>query len=213
MAARNRYRDAKSKREPGGFVALPHVVLRSPKFAALSSHAVKLMVDILSQYNGMNNGDINLAWSTMEARGWRSRDTLAKARDELIGGAWIAQTRQGGRHAPSLYGLTFYALDASPKFDISTREFPRGAWDRPLHTAAVRRNGDTPGGSLNAPIDTPGVSPQLILARIDTPGVSVERVTALFVTRPAGCFLESPSIRADSDVTGSPNRPVSQGAS
>jgi hypothetical protein len=190
----SRYHDAKAKRPPGAFVPLPRAVLLSARFAALSSHAVKLLMDLLSQYNGANNGDLNMAWSSMVTRDWRSRDTLAKARDELLRSGWIAQTRQGGRHAPSLYGVTIFAMDPCAKLDISARDFPRGAWDRPIDGAKAR-NGDTPGGPSNRETDTPIVSQELISAAIDTPSVSVKGSTAQFVTRPAGSFLDSPSTR------------------
>ena len=121
-------RFAKEKRHPGGFVALPHAVIRSEHFARLSAKAVKLLVDLLAQYRGDNNGDLCAAWTLMCKRGWRSRDTLWKALTELVSNGWIAQTRQGGMNAASLYGVTFYALDPSAKLDVSAKAFPRGAW-------------------------------------------------------------------------------------
>src|SRR5215471_21690630 len=112
-----RYRAAKEKRPPGGFVALSYIVIRSPQFASLSPRAVKLLVDLLAQYNGGNNGDLCSTWTLMRERGWRSRDTLGKAQRELLERGWIAQTRQGGMHQPSLYGVTFLALDPSSKLE------------------------------------------------------------------------------------------------
>ena len=60
----------------------------------------------------------------MRGRGWRSRDTLAKALRELLSGVWIVLTRQGGIHAPSLYAVTIFALDWSPKLEITGRQLP-----------------------------------------------------------------------------------------
>jgi len=120
----------KERRDGHGFVALPHIVIRSDQFVRLSAQAVKLLIDLTAQYDGRNNGDLCATWSMMEVRGWKSRDTLAKAIKELVNQGFIVQTRQGGRHAPSLYGITFYALDESSKLDIRSREFPRGAWAR-----------------------------------------------------------------------------------
>ena len=42
-------RDAKAKRPAGGFVALPHIALRSEQWAMLSPFATKLMMDLLAQ--------------------------------------------------------------------------------------------------------------------------------------------------------------------
>jgi hypothetical protein len=130
VTSNRRARYAKEKREPGGFVALPNIVIRSVQFTRLSGHAVKLLVDLLSQYNGNNNGDLAAAWKIMHARGWKSRDTLGKGLDELLFRGFISVTRQGGRHAPTLYGVTMYALDEQPKLEVRRAEFPRGAWAR-----------------------------------------------------------------------------------
>jgi hypothetical protein len=73
----------RAKRDPGGFVALPNIVIRSHQIARLSAHAVKLLFDLLAQYNGGNNGDLCATWTLMQPRGWKSRDTLGKALKEL----------------------------------------------------------------------------------------------------------------------------------
>ena len=130
MNAARRIRYAKSKRDPGGFVPLPNLVIRSSQFAQLSAHAVKLLVDLLAQYRGDNNGDLACTWTMMRVRGWKSRDTLAKALDKLIEAGFVTLTRQGGRHAPSLYAVTFYALDEDTKLEVRGKQFPRGAWAR-----------------------------------------------------------------------------------
>lgn len=159
MNAGKRIRYAKEKRDPGGFVPLPNIVIRSDQFTHLSAHAVKLLVDLLAQYRGSNNGDLCCTWSMMQPRGWRSRDTLAKALAELMERGFVTQTRQGGRHAPSLYGVTFYALDEQPKFDVRGKEFPRGAWARTALTPAKPSN-SCPAGRVNSsPINTPAVLP------------------------------------------------------
>ena len=100
---RNRFKDAQARREGGGFVPLPFVVIRSQSFTRLSAHAVKLLNDLLAQYKGDNNGDLCAAWTLMQPRGWKSKDTLNKALKELLAGDWLEVTRQGGRHKATLY--------------------------------------------------------------------------------------------------------------
>ena len=108
---------------------LPFVVIRSQSFANLSSHAVKLLCDLLAQYRGDNNGDLELTWRTMHKRGWASRVTLQKARQELHDGEWIVVSRQGGRHQPSLYAVTFFSIDeCGGKLDIRPTGSPSGLW-------------------------------------------------------------------------------------
>ena len=128
---KSRFKSAQSKRERGGFVALPHVVIRSQNFASLSAHAVKLLIDLLSQYKGNNNGDLCATWTLMQRRGWKSKDTLNKALKELRLCDWLETTRQGGRHKPTLYAVTFIAIDScGGKLDVLATASPRGSWKK-----------------------------------------------------------------------------------
>jgi len=95
-------------------------MLQSPQWAALSAHALKLLLDLAAQHDGKNNGDLCAAWRLMAARGWRSRDTLGKALAELEESGWIVRTRQGGRHRASLYAITWRAIDdCGGKLDLA----------------------------------------------------------------------------------------------
>lgn len=95
------------RREPGGFAALPHCLLASQVYIGLSAHAVKLLNDLMAQFKGFNNGDLCLAWSIMEKRGWKSRDTLNKARQELLDCELILVSRYGDPKRPNLYPWLF----------------------------------------------------------------------------------------------------------
>lgn len=131
MARKHRFKDAKAQRESGGFVALPHIVIRSEAYAKMSAYAVKLLNDLLAQYRGNNNGDLCAAWTLMQKRGWKSRDTLNKALRELKDEEWIIVTRQGGRHMPSLYAITFYAIhECGGKLDVRPTHTPMSQWRR-----------------------------------------------------------------------------------
>ena len=117
------------KREGGQFVAFPATVLHSTAFKELSAHALKLLMDIASQYRGNNNGDLTAAWKIMKARGWKSEETLNRAKKDLLASGLVCETRKGRRpNVCSLYALTSFALDPDPKHDISPRGFQFGAW-------------------------------------------------------------------------------------
>lgn len=117
------------RREGGSFIAVPRAILEHRNYIALSAHAVKLFYDLYAQYRGNNNGDLCAAWKLMAARGWKSRDTLTKARAELLERGWIVVSRQGGRRIPTLYALTFMAIDeCGGKLDISPTRTPPGHW-------------------------------------------------------------------------------------
>lgn len=129
MARPRRFKDAKSKRDGASFVPLPHAVLESAAYLALSARGKALLLDLLAQYRGNNNGDLCAAFSVMRKRGWRSEQTLFAARRELEAAGLIHETRKGARpNRATLYGFTFYALDENPKLEVTARGFPRGQW-------------------------------------------------------------------------------------
>jgi hypothetical protein len=187
---------AKEKRDPGPFVALPIYMINSNQFIALSAHAIKLLVDLLSQYHGNNNGDLCATWSLMHTRRWKSRDTLAKALRELVDAGFVAQTRQGGMHAASLYGVTFYAMDPSSKFDVT--DFPRGKWSRtePGAGSPTRPKKHCSRHALRvdfASISTVGVSDAVHKSQIHTARVSVKTLRRNQMTRLACTSIALPS--------------------
>ncbi|MCU7862420.1 MAG: hypothetical protein KZQ92_00400 [Candidatus Thiodiazotropha sp. (ex Lucinoma borealis)] len=127
-------RKAKGRRDGGVFVALPCSIMDHPNFIRLTPKGIKLMIDLCSQLRmkkggPVNNGDLTMAWTIMEKRRWTSKATLYEARDELIYYGWIVQTRQGGSHRPSLYALTFFAInECGGKLDVSETITPPGSW-------------------------------------------------------------------------------------
>lgn len=136
---RRRYKEHAAKREAGGYVPMPHAVLRSPEFAALSPRAIKLLCDLLAQYKGDNNGDLCAAMKQMKGRGWQGAATLARAVAELKDASFVVTTRQGGRHMASLFGVTFFSIDGcGGKLDIQapSRSF-LGAWRRTGGTSSA----------------------------------------------------------------------------
>jgi hypothetical protein len=123
---------AKGRRERGSFFAIPHSILDSVNYNRLSSHAVKLLIDLGRQYNGSNNGDLSTAWKIMKPKGWRSKSTLHSAKQELLHYGLIELTRQGGKHKPSLYGLTWHAInDCRGKLDVAESKTPSNQWRNP----------------------------------------------------------------------------------
>jgi len=124
-----RRRRITGRRESGSFLAIPHAVLDAEAFRALHAPAVKLLLDLGSQYKGANNGDLCVAWQVMEQRGWRSRDTLTKAKRELLDHGLIELTRQGGLGRCSLYALTWRAIDeCKGKLDVPATSVASGCW-------------------------------------------------------------------------------------
>jgi hypothetical protein len=175
-ASASRLREAKAKRGSGNFVPLPFDVLRSPRFAALSAHAIKLLLDLLAQYNLRNNGDFTAAWSVMKQRGWKSRDTLDRARAELERTEFVIRSRQGGRRLCNLYAVTFFGIDyCQGKLDVRPTGSPPGNWHergRHLPPLPPRARISTAGVLAAARHDTAGVSKHPPRQQIDTADVS-----------------------------------------
>ena len=118
--------------ETGGYLKLPHAVMESPNYRALSPHARMLLNDLGLQFRGANNGDLSAAWKILHPRGWRSRDTLGRALAELLHYGLIEKTRQGGLNHCSLYALTWLAIDeCRNKLDVSATRVASGLWKTP----------------------------------------------------------------------------------
>jgi hypothetical protein len=117
-------------RDPGQFVALPHVVLESSAYMQLSHPARSLLIEIALQYNRTNNGRLIATLAYLKRRGWSSSDTITRAKRELLDAGFIYETYKGHRpNKASWYALTFYTLYDHPHFDAGAyRTFRRGAY-------------------------------------------------------------------------------------
>lgn len=119
----------KARRGLEPFVSIPKQILLSDQYAKLGAWSVKLLLDLSAQYNGKNNGDLCAAFSMMQKRGWRSKGTLAKALTELTDAGFISKARQGGKHKPSLYAVTFRGVDeCGGKLEVKPSPVPTNAW-------------------------------------------------------------------------------------
>lgn len=136
---RKQIKGSRSLRDGEQFLALPHVVIDSKAYRSLSVYARALLVDIGRQYMGNNNGQLLCSRKKMEELGWKSHDTLMKARDELLAARFLHQTVMGARpNKASWYALTWLPLAPSNGYDAGTAAlFVRGAYRDPLRVAAV----------------------------------------------------------------------------
>jgi len=133
---------AKGRRSGKPFFMLPRDVIESQEYAVLSGNAVKLLVDLGAQYRGKNNGDLAVTWSIMRKKGWKSKDTLYRAIYELENSDFIIRTRQGMMNKPTLFALSFLAIDeCGGKLDIRPQKVAPNTW-RKLH-APVRFPGQS----------------------------------------------------------------------
>lgn len=128
--ASKRWKDSREKRDGGAFVAVPLSVLNSVAYMGASPHAKALLWDLCSQLRADNNGDLGIAWKLMQPRGWKSEETLHKAKRELLDRGLIVESRKGARpNKASLFAVTWRDLDyCEGKLDMKPNAFPRGAY-------------------------------------------------------------------------------------
>lgn len=106
---------AKGRSDSGGFVRLPFALMDSDDFRSLSGSATKVLMCLMRQYRGRNNGDLSAAFSLAGRWGIGSKSTLANALKELMACNLIVRTRNsqftnpGGRC--SLYALAWLPID------------------------------------------------------------------------------------------------------
>ena len=130
------YSKAKGRSETGQFAALPHQCLSHENYTRLSHKAIRLLVDLLYQYNGRNNGDLTAAFSILKKRGWRSKETVRLAILELLHYGWIVLTRRGALdRIPNLYAVTFNSIDeCNGKLEVAASNMSRGDWKNLVET-------------------------------------------------------------------------------
>jgi hypothetical protein len=93
------------------FLRLPHFIITSPQWRALSGNAIKFLIELASHYNGHNNGDLSFTKRQCLERGWRSAGTRDRAAKEAVDAGFAVVTRQGGKNACNLYAVTWLAID------------------------------------------------------------------------------------------------------
>ena len=115
------------------FVRIPHHVINHEHFRSLSTRATKLLIDLLAQYRGNNNGDLAATLKMMRERGWNSSDQLQKAKAELIEKGVIIVARQGGINKANLYAVTFFPInECEGKLDIAPTQTAPVNWRNKL---------------------------------------------------------------------------------
>lgn len=107
------------------FAAVPIDVLRSQEWIDLPPNAVKLAMALMSQYTGANNGKLCPGIEAVQRLGFRSRTTLANAKEALLACPFVFVTRKGRPpDTPEWVGFTWWKLNWEKAMDIDPREFP-----------------------------------------------------------------------------------------
>jgi len=107
------------------FAGIPRKLILHPNYQKLNGNAVKLLVDLAFQFRGKNNGDLTTAFSVLSKRGWNSRQTIDRAKRQLIENELIIETRPGRFNNPggrcALYALTWESIDECPGKNLEVK--------------------------------------------------------------------------------------------
>jgi hypothetical protein len=114
----------------GRFAALPHAVMDSSAYMGASNAARALLLELVRQHNGKNNGHFQLATSWLRRRDWKSSDIVQRAKAELIDRQLAIKTRLGGLNAgPDLWAVTWLPIsDYGGLTEVSAMTYHPGAW-------------------------------------------------------------------------------------
>lgn len=112
----------------GLYGGIPHSVLDSMAFIRASYPAKALMLELIRQHTGINNGHLHLAHGWLEKRGWTSRSVIARAKRELIDRGLVIRTRQGGLNmGADQYAVTWLSISNFVGLDIQSKNYHKGA--------------------------------------------------------------------------------------
>ncbi len=125
---------AKTQKRPaeainGMYGAIPTALLDSIAFMGASYPAKALLFELIRQHNGKNNGHLQLSFSWLAKRGWKSRDVIQRAKLELIERGLLIRTAKGGLNlGADWYAVTWLAITNFVGLDIQAKDYHPGAW-------------------------------------------------------------------------------------
>jgi hypothetical protein len=106
------------------FVGVPFWVMTHVSFRTASHRSRALLLDVLLQYNGRNNGSLVVCDKALKPLGWNSRDGLTKAKRELVELGLLVETRRGAKpNRAAWYALGWRPLDVKDGLDINVRSY------------------------------------------------------------------------------------------
>lgn len=108
----------KKRLDVGRHFIIPHSIMDHPDWQRLTPNALRLLLELMKQYNGRNNGDLTAAWTIMQKRGFKSQTTLNAALKCLMKLEYIVRTQEGRFCNPgkccALYAVTWLPIDECP---------------------------------------------------------------------------------------------------
>ena len=182
-------------RDGGGFIALPWSVVDCSAYISLSHPAKALLLELARQFVRNNNGRLLLSRNFLVKRGWKSSDTISRAKRELLNAGFIYETVMGHRpNKASWFAVTWMALDNLPGYDFGAREgFKRSAYRQ---NSSVKNDSLIPAHGTDKVAIAPRNGTEL---RLVTPQAGAIKSELLGSTVPPhGHHLDMPSVASNS---------------
>lgn len=144
----------------GRFAAIPHAVMDSTAYMGSSYAARALLLELVRQHTGRNNGHFQLATGWLRRRGWNSTDMVQRAKMELVTRQLAIKTRLGGLNSgPDFWAVTWLPIsDFAGLTELSAKTYHPGSWhflnpavSIPEKVTAGKRNERTAGRNSAVP--------------------------------------------------------------
>lgn len=113
----------------GRYTPLPHALLDSTAFMGASHRTRSMILELMRQHNGANNGHLHLTLTWLKERGWASVDGIQKAKKEALELGLIVKTREGGLNfGPDMYALTWLPISNFVGLFITQKDYHPGRY-------------------------------------------------------------------------------------
>lgn len=113
-----------SHRKTEPFISIPIKLVTSPIVRSLKSTSIKILLELLAQYNGHNNGNLCAPKAYMKEWGISSYTTLYNGIKELLDKELIVKTRQGlfskGGRSCTLYAISWLPIHHCDGIELET---------------------------------------------------------------------------------------------
>lgn len=115
------------------FSGIPFRIIGTEQYTKLGSAEVKLLIDLLYQYNGRNNGMLSPCHALLKKQGW-AKSSLYRAYANLVHKGFIVVTRKGWkvRGKATFVAVTWNGIDEPIKCEydkgITVSSIPLSYW-------------------------------------------------------------------------------------
>lgn len=103
------------------FIKIDHEILQSEAYINLSFTARALLVELVLQFNGKNNGDLSVTFSLLKSRGFGSSSTITAKKNELITAGLIQETKSPLKYGTAYEKMGLYAVTWHPIHDCRNK--------------------------------------------------------------------------------------------